>query len=249
MGIDVLSITDHDTTAAYLDLGGMESSSTTLVYGIEFSTQHRDTEVHILGLNVAIDNYALRKGIDVQQVLRIARAERIAEKLVRKGVGNPLPVIRTKAGNTNIGRLHFARHLVDTGTVKSVNQAFQQFLGRGKCCFVKPVWTPMPQIIEWIRTAGGTAALAHPSKYNLTGARLDDLLDAFREAGGQAMEVISGQQTPELTRRLARLSVRKGLLATCGSDFHQPDQPWSELGRFPAMPPECTPVWKDWQLR
>jgi predicted metal-dependent phosphoesterase TrpH len=246
LSVDVLSITDHDTTAAYRNLE--MPAAIKLIHGIEFSTQFRERGIHILGLNVDLDNEALKNGIDAQHAMRVTRAERISEKLEGKGIGNTLPAIQRKNGHSNTGRLHFAWHLVETGRVRDVKEAFKKFLGNGKPCFVKPIWTPMPEIIETITQAGGLAVLAHPAKYNLTRTRLSELLDAFRQAGGQGMEVISGQQTPELTRLLARMSVEKGLLASCGSDFHQPEQPWSELGRFPTLPSECDPVWKDWNL-
>lgn len=246
LGVEVLSITDHDTTAAYRLLD--YPASVKIIHGIEFSTQFRERGIHVLGLNVDLENNALLRGIDAQQDLRTTRAEQIAEKLQQKGIENPLPEIHEKTGHANTGRLHFARHLVETGEVKNIKQAFKTFLGDGRPCHVKQCWTEMPKIIDWITRADGIAVLAHPAKYSLTKTRLRELLDAFCQAGGQGMEVISGQQKPELTAMLTRMSVEKGLLASCGSDFHEPDQPWSELGHFPSLPPACKPVWEQWNL-
>jgi predicted metal-dependent phosphoesterase TrpH len=246
LGVDVLAITDHDTTAAYRNLA--PPGPLTLIHGIEFSTQFRDCGIHVLGLNVDVGNDSLIEGIGAQQAMRTTRAERIAEKLEKKGIRNILPEIRAKTGHSNTGRLHFAQHLVDAGHVTNIKQAFKIFLGKGRPCFFKQNWAPMQEIIELITGAGGIAVLAHPAKYKLTKTRLRELLDAFGKAGGQGMEVVSGQQNPEVTRMLTRMSVEKGLLASCGSDFHQPDQPWSELGRFPELPAECRPVWEEWNL-
>ena len=247
LGVDVLSITDHDTTAAYRDFDSA-AGPVRLIHGIEFSTQYRHGGIHVLGLNVKLDSEALKSGIAVQQQLRAERAERIAEKLEKRGVANSLSAAHRLAGHGCIGRLHFAEHLVTTGRVKNVAQAFRDFLGQGKPCFVKPAWMPMDEIIGSIRAAGGVAVLAHPAKYKLTRTKLSGLLDAFSEAGGQGMEVISGQQQPDRTRTLVQLCREKKLLASCGSDFHGPDQPWSELGSFADLPAECTPVWADWNL-
>jgi hypothetical protein len=57
---------------------------------------------------------------------------------------------------------------------------------------------------------------------------------------------VSGTQTPDLTRDLAALAVRHGLAASVGSDFHQPGQPWAQLGRVAALPAGCAPVWERW---
>ena len=89
--------------------------------------------------------------------------------------------------------------------------------------------------------------LAHPSHYGLTWTRLRELVEDFRAAGGSGIEVISGRQDARLTARLAALAGDFELLASLGSDFHQPDRPWADLGRIPPLPPTCRPVWSLWE--
>jgi predicted metal-dependent phosphoesterase TrpH len=245
-GVELLSITDHDTCSAYHELGALVSLPIQLIPGIEFSTYWQSTGIHILGLKVELQNEVLKSAIEYQQKARALRAEQIAARLERYGIENSLPQVKQIAGNTYIGRPHFAQHLVNIGRVKNVKEAFKKLLGPGKPGDVKENWAPMTQIIDWIREAGGTAVLAHPAKYGLTWSRLGVLLDAFSKAGGQGMEVISGQQQPDLTNRLAKLSVQKGMLASCGSDFHRPEDSWSEVGHISGVPAECKPVWHNW---
>jgi len=71
------------------------------------------------------------------------------------------------------------------------------------------------------------------------------VLDDVIAAGGSGMEGGSGQQNKDETNKLARLCNEKNLLASCGSDFHQPSQ-WSEIGTMAAFPSECEPVWAAW---
>lgn len=245
-GVEFLSITDHDTCSAYHELGTAISLPLRLIPGIEFSTYWQNTGIHILGLNVKLQSTILKNAIDYQQKARALRAKQIAARLDRHGIENSLPHVKQIAGNTYIGRPHFAQYLVDIGRVKNIKEAFRKFLGPGKPGDVKKNWASMAQIVDWTREAGGTAVLAHPASYGLSWTKLGALLDAFFEAGGQGMEVISGQQQPELTNRLANLSVQKGMLASCGSDFHRPEDTWSEFGRIPGLPAECTPVWQGW---
>ena len=247
-GVEYLSITDHDTCCAYGELETTVSLPVQLIPGIEFSSYWRNTGIHILGLNVKLQSAILQSAIDYQQTARALRAEQIAARLEQHGIDNSLAQVKTIAGNAYIGRPHFAQHLVDIGRVKNVKEAFRKFLGPGKPGDVKENWAPMDQIIGWIRDAGGMAVLAHPAKYGLTWTKLRALLDEFSAAGGVGMEIISGQQQPELTGRLGKLSVQKGLLASCGSDFHRPEDVWSELGRIPDLPAACTPVWRHWEL-
>ncbi len=245
-GVDVLSITDHDTTEAYTDLMNPDNLSLTLIPGIEFSTNWNKTGIHIVGLNIQLDSETIRTGIHFQHQARITRAQRIAENLSKLGIENSWEGVKQIAGDSVIGRLHFAQFLMDTGVVKNINQAFNKYLGAGKTGDVRQFWAPLDNIIEWIRGAGGIAVLAHPDKYRLTRTKLSLLLDDFRDAGGEGIEVISGKQTANVTHKLIGLCKQKKLLASCGSDFHQHGQPWSELGNTGTIPADCQTVWENW---
>jgi len=241
-GVDVLAITDHDNTEAYADKA-LLSDTLRLIPGIELSTQWQSVGIHVLGLNTDPSCDAMVEAATVQGDSRLKRARRIAENLARKGIENTFEGAMKLSHGRYIGRPHFARHLIETGRVDSMHTAFKKYLGDGKAGDVKKQWADMPRVIEWIRAAGGVAVLAHPLKYKLTRTRLKRLLDAFIEAGGQGMEVVSGQQTAQQTRDMAQLCEQKHLLASCGSDFHVPGKPWSELGMFTPLPGGLVPVW------
>ena len=133
------------------------------------------------------------------------------------------------------------------GAVSNIQQAFKRYLGAGKVGDVKDQWADLKTVIDWIRDAGGVAVLAHPTKYKLTRSKLIELITAFKAAGGEAMEVISGSQVPSVTRDMARLCRDSGLEASCGSDFHSLNQPWASLGHVAPLPEDCTPIWNRWQ--
>ena len=245
-GIDILSITDHDTTDAYTKLKNIDRLSLTLIPGIEFSTEWKKIGIHIIGLNFRLDSDAIQAGIRNQRQARIVRAQRIAEKLTKLGIDDSWEGVKQIAGDSVIGRPHFAQFLVDSGVVNDIKHAFDKYLGVGKAGDIKQFWAPFKYIIEWIRDAGGTAVLAHPVKYKITRTKLSTLLDDFRDAGGEGMEVISGKQTADVTRELSKLCQQKNLLASCGSDFHRPGQAWSELGTVASLPPGCNAIWENW---
>ncbi|ORU94185.1 MAG: phosphatase [Cycloclasticus sp. symbiont of Bathymodiolus heckerae] len=246
-GVNVLSITDHDTVGAYEDLASYSDDVLTLVPGIEFSTQWRGVGVHVVGLNLTLDNAVLKSGVASQEKARSERAELITERLIKARLPIDFKRVEEIANGSNIGRPHFAQHLVELGKVKNMAAAFKKYLGAGKAGDVKQCWAELPQIVEWIVAAGGTAVLAHPLKYKMTRTKLSALLDAFSEAGGRGMEVVSGHQTKDETNVLSRLCVDKDLLGSCGSDFHQPSH-WSEIGSMSAFPEVCEPVWSNWGL-
>ena len=245
-GVETLAITDHDTIAAYADPGIAASKDLRLIPGIELSTQWRSIGIHVVGLNIDLRNAMLLNGIRRQQAAREERAAEIARRLGKHGVPDALDGARRIARGGQIGRPDFAQHLVDIGTVDTVAGAFKKFLGPGKPGDVKRFWPPMQQVIDWITDAGGIAVLAHPAKYKLTNTKLTALATEFRAAGGHALEVASGPQNPDVTDRLARLCNALELHASCGSDFHGPHQPWTDLGKFPPLPLACRPVWELW---
>ncbi len=241
-GVTLLSITDHDAADAYRNL--TVPAELTLIPGVEFSTAHAHTGIHVLGLKVALEHRAMRDALFGQRMARQQRAQRIAEKLAHRGYADAYAGAARHAGDGVIGRPHFAAWLVEIRAASSVDQAFRKFLGRDGGYI--DGWASMPDLVAAIREAGGIAVLAHPAKYKLTRARLDRLVTAFVDAGGSALEVISGLQRPDITRDLAALATRHGLAASLGSDFHQPGQSWAALGRLSPLPPECVPVWANW---
>ncbi|MDX1517502.1 MAG: PHP domain-containing protein [Woeseiaceae bacterium] len=245
-GVDVLSITDHDTVAAYDLLGKLPPGSPTLVPGIELSTTWAGRGVHIVGLNIDPGSTVLRAGIAAQQAARNERAETIARRLEKLGFGDARADVADAAAGSGVGRPHFARYLVNNGYVKDVATAFRKYLGDGKAGDVRSGWATLEDVIRWIRAAGGSAVLAHPAKYRLTRTKLCALIEDFVSAGGVAIEVVSGPQEPGVTRRLGALAADYGLAVSAGSDFHHPASTWSAPGRFPKMPDGLRPVWDLW---
>lgn len=244
--IDMLAITDHDTVEGLKAFSPDRPIRCRLIHGIELSTVWRKTAIHVLGLNIDIDNAVLTKGIDRQQAARRERATVIAARLEKLGLHDTLEGAAKLAGNAGISRVHFAQYLVESSQVKSLQEAYGKYLGPGKPGDVKSLWAPLADIIEWISAAGGVSVIAHPGKYRLTNLKLEELARDFRDAGGEALEVLSGKQDAALTRRLGKLANRTGLLSSCGSDFHRPGQSWAELGAVEQLPAGCRPVWEHW---
>lgn len=247
-GVTCLALTDHDT------LDGIDEATEaakeqgiTLIPGIEFSTQWKSYGIHIVGLNLDRTSEKLKSAVGAQSERRHVRTQMIAEKLEKVGVKNALQGALDHADGQSIGRPHFAKYLVAQGIVKDINQAFKQYLGAGKPGDVKQLWPQIGDAIEWITNGGGVPVLAHPDKYKMTRTKLLRLVDEFKEAGGRGIEVISGAQSKDVTDKLQTIALEKELLASRGSDFHQPDQQWQELGCGASLHESLTPVWEAWE--
>jgi 3',5'-nucleoside bisphosphate phosphatase len=247
-GVTHLALTDHDTTDGLQRAGIIaDQEGICLISGIEFSAQWQGIGVHVIGLNLDPQAEQLRAAVALQGRVRIERAEEIGRRLAKLGIADAHARAQVIADGAIIGRPHFARFLIENGHVANMNAAFKRYLGAGKAGDVKHGWPEIPQVIDDIRSAGGVAVLAHPNRYDLTLTKLRRLIAFFTESGGQAMEVVSGLQDSGQTASMQAIATQFGLYASCGSDFHVPDQPWQELGSFSVLPKQATPVWHLWQ--
>lgn len=248
-GVKVLALTDHDSVAGVVE-AQLEAvtQGIRLLPGLELSTMWKGGSVHVIGLGVDIHHPGLVAGLALQANARGARARAIADKLEQHRLPGAYEAALALAGNEpdRISRTHFAQWLLAEGRVKSMQGAFDKYLANGKPADVPMPWVEMPQAIDLIRQAGGTAVLAHPGRYPLSRTKMRELITVFAEAGGEAMEVATATEKPDMIRYLGQLSTRFGLEASQGSDFHGPHIPWVQLGRFADMPVECRPVWRRW---
>jgi predicted metal-dependent phosphoesterase TrpH len=222
-GLDLVALTDHDT------LGGLQAASDEaekvglrFVNGIEISSLWAGRCIHIVGLQIDRENETLARlagGISAQ---RSARAVKIAEKLESLGFPNLYGKALKYARNPAIiSRMHFAQALTSEGHVEHLQQAFDKYLGDGMPAFVPTLWPALADAVSAIRGAGGVAVLAHPGRYRLTEQwQFDGLMADFQQAGGQAIEVVSGSQSAQYTGICLAAAERFGFYASSGSDFH-----------------------------
>lgn len=249
-GVDALAITDHDTVAGLAPARQAISEqqlALRLINGVEISTRWQQLEIHIVGLNINPDSPQLLERLASQQQQRVVRAEEMARRLEKSQIPDVLPAVMALANGAAVTRTHFARHLVNIGKASSINDVFKKYLGRGKTGYVPSNWVEMADAVQWIHDAGGEAVLAHPLKYKLTTKWVKRLAGQFAAAGGDAIEIISPQQTPVQKRELWALCQLHGLTASVGSDFHQQTS-WNDLGKNLYLTDDVTPVWHNWAL-
>ncbi len=249
-GVGLLAITDHDTVAGFRAaeawLRQQPELALRLLPAVEYSSLWQGVNIHVVGLGIDVDCAASQAATTFLQSARAERAVVIGERLEKLGFAGAYAGARELAGEAQIGRPHFARFLQQRGHVTSMDQAFDRYLGAGKPGDVKLMWPSLPQVVEWVTAAGGVAVLAHPLKYKMTNARLRRLIEAFKAAGGGALEVISSSQSADGTAHLAQLCQQYDLEASLGSDFHLPLSYAPDLGGCAKLPASCRPVWQRW---
>jgi hypothetical protein len=248
-GVEVLALTDHDVTDGIAEAQAAAAGhGLRLIAGVEISVTWRSQTLHIVGLNIDPEQSEMQQGLARLREFRQWRAEEIGRRLQKKRIESAYEGAARLAKGAIISRTHFARFLVDQGYVRGPQQAFRQFLAQGKPGHVPGRWATLEEAVQWIVAAGGQAVVAHPARYKLSAGKLRQMLGEFRECGGAAIEVISGSHTPEANRHFAGIAREHGFLASAGSDYHGPEKTWMDLGRLPALPEGCIPVWRDWDI-
>lgn len=242
--VTALALTDHDTLKGQQEAKiAAENNQINYISGIELSTTWERKCFHIVGLNFDLEAVALSSGIEKLQIQRKQRAERISALLEKKGISGAYQFVTEQAGEGMITRSHFADFLFQHQHVKSRQDAFDKYLGAGKSAFVNTIWADLHDAVGWIQAAGGVAVVAHPLRYKLTASWMRRFLAAFKESGGQAIEVVTGRSSVEDIRVSMNYAKKFELTASLGSDFHVPDQ-WVELGRLAPLPENIQPVWE-----
>jgi len=248
-GVDVLAITDHDTTegiAAAADEASKQDIK--LIPGIELSVSWRYKSFHIIGLGIDPDNKKLKTSLKETEELRQQRASEIGKKLEKIGVSNAYYEAKKLAGVHTITRSHFARVLINQGFADNTREVFKKYLIQNKPGFVKTSWVEMASGIKLIKDSGGEAILAHPMRYNITASWLRRFLVTFKESGGIGIEVVTGSSNADEVTTSAAYARRFELSGSAGSDYHGFDNTWIKLGRLAAMPKSVMPVWKNWAI-
>ncbi len=244
-GIDLLAITDHDTLDGYFEAKPFaESAAIQLVPAIEWSAVWGGMSVHVVGLNLDPNDSTLTEQLTNQRTARIERAREIGRKLAKVGIEDAYSGARNLAPMGQIGRPHFARYLLEKGYVKNYQEAFKKYLGAGKLGDVKTSWPQLEEVVAWTRQAGGVAVLAHPKHYKLTRSKLGRLIEAFAEAGGEAIELVTSPKMDSTDNPVKHFAQLYGLAVSVASDFHTPQNGWQHLGGLAKVPEPFVPVWQ-----
>lgn len=230
LGIELLSITDHDTVAGLAEAQRRSDEiDLNFIPGIEISCQDIE-EIHILGYGIDVSNPELLDASITWLEERSSRGEVIKNYLSSIGIDVDLDVVKSYARDGNLGRPHFARYLVETGVVENRKAAFDFYLDTPKFKRAtnrkktKPV-----DAIKLIHGAGGKAVLAHPGNYRET--YIEELVRRLLECGLDGIECFYSRHSESQTKEYLKIINRYDLMTGCGSDFHGEDvKPSIKLG-------------------
>ncbi|HJA92847.1 MAG TPA: PHP domain-containing protein [Candidatus Eisenbergiella merdipullorum] len=229
-GLSAFALTDHDTTAGLDEaLAYSEGKDIEVIPGIEFSTEYKGRDIHVLGLAIDYKAPAFARQVQAFVDSRIERNRKMCANLAGAGIDISYEKLLAAFPGAVVTRAHYARYLLDNGYVKSLPEAFERYVGDHCPYFVPREKVTPVQAVELIRQAEGLPILAHPTLYHMGKEALQTLVSLLKEAGLVGIEAIYSTYSAGEEREMRQLAEKNGLLISGGSDFHGSNKPGLEL--------------------
>lgn len=225
-GLDVVALTDHDTTAGWAEAAEARPEGLCLVRGAELSCESPDgrggsVSVHILAYLFDPKHPAL---LTEQTRLLSERRERLTKMVGRMAAdGYPVDPETFMAGlppELPAGRPHLARALVEQGVVDSVSEAFAKLLNNSSRYYLPRADTPVSVALEMVASAGGVCVFAHPFARRRGRIVEPSVIVDLAAEGLAGVEVDHPDHTQEDRTALRALAADLNLVTTGSSDYH-----------------------------
>jgi len=253
-GLSAIALTDHDTaTGIRKAMGAAKEAGIELIPGIELSTAYtfpgkkQEKEIHIVGLYINPDDPELLKMTAEFRECRDKRNEKMIAALQEEGFPITMEALLAENTDSVITRANIARFLYEHGWIKSVSEAFDKYIGDGRCYVGRFKVSPM-EAVSLIKRTGGIAILAHPLLYHLGVEQLQLLIDDLKAVGLDGIEAIYSTYTTGEEQLVKRIAKENKLLISGGSDCHKAwNRTWASLysifcpDRYQSARREVTP--------
>lgn len=221
-GLDVIALTDHDTTAGWSEAIKARRGKLQLVLGAEISClTDQGKSVHI-GALLFDENYEpIKKALELSRDDRIPRMEKMVALLQADGFEiSMIDVEAARSDGATLGRPHLADALVAKGIVPNRDVAFEKYLNNDSKYYVSHLAPTPAEAIKLIKAAGGVSVISHVFS-SFRGEKLDtDFFENWVAAGLNAIEVDHRDHNPTEREILRRIAIDLGLGVTGSSDYH-----------------------------
>ena len=247
---DLFSLTDHDTTDGLSEAQQRaDDLSLNFILGVEISAFWNNRTIHILGLDININNDTLQKGLRQNQELRKERAEKIGFGLRKVGIKDALDKAKVLSKTDMITRTHFAQMLIREGYCKDMKSVFRRFLTGKKPGSTIVEWSSFEEVIGWIHAAGGHAVIAHPFRYRMAQTKIKRMFSEFKEAFGDGVEAITAMSSEQEINLCSNWAKDINLLISSGSDYHGWPNQRINVGSLKEVPKSDNLIWNhlSWQ--
>ncbi|MEU0025555.1 PHP domain-containing protein [Streptomyces sp. NPDC006335] len=220
-GLDVVALTDHDTTRGYGEALAALPAGLTLVTGAELSCRIDGVSMHMLAYLFDPEEPELLAERELVRDDRVPRARAMVARLQELGVPVTWEQVARIAGDGSVGRPHVATALVELGVVRSVDDAFtSDWLADGGRAHVAKHETDPFEAIRLVKGAGGVSVFAHPGASKRGHTVPESAIAEMAAAGLDGIEVDHMDHDEDTRVRLRGLAADLGLLVTGSSDYH-----------------------------
>ncbi|MUN39760.1 PHP domain-containing protein [Actinomadura litoris] len=220
-GLDVLALTDHDTTGGWDEAAAALPDGLALVPGVELSCQEGGRSLHMLGYLFDPAEPELAAELARIRDDRVVRAKAMVARLQELGVDVTWEQVRALARGEAVGRPHIARAMLDAGAIKTADEAFgPRWIAQGGRAYAERYALDPERAIRLVGAAGGACVLAHPRAGRGGYVFADAVIERLAAAGLRGVEVDHPDQAPEDRAHLREVAASLGLAATGSSDDH-----------------------------
>ncbi|MBI4559476.1 MAG: PHP domain-containing protein [Candidatus Hydrogenedentes bacterium] len=227
IGLAAIAVTDHDTVSALPEASAAaRACDIAFLTGTEISARYERVEVHVVGLGIQPEHPRLVESLHGLRRERATRAQQIVEQLHALGIPVDLDEIAASVPGGAIGRIHIARAIRKLGYAKTVQEAFDKYIGAGRKAYAAKVVVSCAEAIELIHEAGGLAFLAHPG---IIGSR--KIIPHLLTLPFDGLEAYHAKHSPGQVAGFLDLAKEKGLLIAGGSDCHGHAKDKPEMGK------------------
>jgi predicted metal-dependent phosphoesterase TrpH len=244
-GLDVIALTDHDTTHGVAAAAASAPAGVTVLPGVELSCRWPTgaaapspdpagagllangpgVSLHLLGYLVDPAAPELLAACRQLRAGRVDRGRQMADRMVAAGLPISWPQVAALAGAGSVGRPHLAQALVRAGVVPTVEVAFREYLHPGSPYFAGKTELDAVAAIGLVRRCGGVPVFAHPLARRRGRVVDDDAIAAMAAAGLAGLEVDHPDHDEAERGHLRHLAADLRLLVTGASDYHGTNKP------------------------
>jgi predicted metal-dependent phosphoesterase TrpH len=234
-GLDVVALTDHDTTAGWDEAVGALPSGLRLVRGMEMSCTGRGEDgypvaVHLLAYLFDPTDRVFVDELERLRGERVSRLRVMAERMAADGLPIDADRVLEQAGPA-AGRPHLARALVEAGVVPTIGDAFTELLAPRGRYYIDKNDTPLAEAVKMVEAAGGVTVVAHARARSRGRMLALDQIEELAEIGLGGVEADHPDHSDADARLMKDLASNLGLFVTGSSDYHG-DNKSVGLGRF-----------------
>ena len=230
-GLKAIAITDHDTVDALDEaVAYAQDKDIELIPGVELSTEWRDKDIHIVGLDIDYKAKGFTEYLSEFVESRDVRNEKMCALLSNAGMPMTYEELKERFPDSVITRGHYARFMLEKGYTSYLKEAFERYIGDNGPYFVPREKTTAADGVRLIKEAGGIPIVAHPMLYHMNWDRIQTLIDELKPIGLMGIEAAYTTNSSSEERETRVFAARNGLLISGGSDYHGEAKPLTDLG-------------------